>query len=355
MSAFFIRLSGQRSKCVNHIDLLKRALRITWRYKPLWLFGFLLALCSGGSSGGGRGGNFNYSFSNEEFSGFGGMPTVPDFDPTVLMAVVAGLVCLVLLLAVVAMVVTYVTRTALIGMVRQIEETRAVTVSDGWRLGWSRGAWRLFLLNLLFGIPLAIISVALIVAAISPLLLIMAGETALTVLGIVLTVFGVLFIILILVLIGAIITPFRELAWRRTVLAGQGVIASLRDAINLVKCRLKDVVIISLLMIGIGMGWVLIALLVVLPVSLIAALLLGGIPAGLVYLVSRSWIGAAIAGIPLAMLALIVVASAATALYLIFHSAVWTLTYLEVQGTDNGEREPADNPTPESQSLPSET
>ena len=330
MSAFFIRLSRQRSKCVNHIDLLKRALRITWRYKPLWLFGFLLALCSGGGSGGGRGGNIN-SFNNEDFSKFGGMPTVPDFDPTVLLVVIVGLICLVLLLAVVSMVVTYVTRTALIGMVRQIEETKAVTISDGWRLGWSRGTWRLFLLNLLFGIPLAIISMVLIVAAISPLLLIMAGETALTVLGILLTVFGVLFIILILVLIGAIITPFRELAWRRTVLAGQGVIASLGDAINLVKRRLKDVVIISLLMIGIGMGWVFIALLVVLPISLIAALLFGGIPAGLVYLISGSWIGAAIAGILLGMLALIVVTSAATALYLIFHSAVWTLTYLEIK------------------------
>ena len=336
---------------MNHIELLKRALHITWRYKPLWLFGFLLALCSGG----GRGGNFNYSLNNEDFSDFGGMPTLPDFDPTVLLAVIAGLICLVLLLAVVAMVVTYVTRTALIGMVRQIEETRTVTVSDGWRLGWSRGAWRLFLLNLLIGIPLAIISMVLIVAAISPLLLIMAGDTALTVLGIVLTIFGVLFIILILVLMGAIITPFRELAWRRTVLAGHGVIDSLRDAINLVKRRFKDVVIISLLMIGIGMGWVFVALLVVLPVSLIAALLFGGIPAGLVYLISRSWIGAAIAGIPLGMLALIIVASAATALYLIFHSAVWTLTYLEVQGMDTGEPEPSENPNPESQSLPAET
>jgi hypothetical protein len=39
---------------MNHIDLLKKAFYITWRYRPLWLFGFFLALC-----GGGRSGNFN--------------------------------------------------------------------------------------------------------------------------------------------------------------------------------------------------------------------------------------------------------------------------------------------------------
>jgi hypothetical protein len=329
---------------MNHIDLLKRAFHITWRYKPLWLFGFLLALCSGGSGGGGNGGSFNYQASSDDFENFGNIPdipNVPDFDPNLIIGLIAGLICLLMLLAVVAILVTYVSGTALISMVGQIEETEAVTISDGWRLGWSKGAWRLFLLNLLIGIPLAIITILLLLLAFSPLLLMLTGETALTVVGVILTIFAVLFVILILILIGAVIAPFRELASRRTVLNRQGVVASLRDAIGLVKRRLKDVVIIWLLMLGIGFAWAIIAILVVLPVSLIAAVLVGGIPAGLVYLISRSWLGAAVAGIPLAGLALIIVSSAAGGLYLIFQSTVWTLTYLEVQ-----KAVPSDQPAP---------
>ena len=55
----------------------------------------------------------------------------------------------------------------------------------------------------------------------------------------------------------------------------QGVWASLKDVIGLVKRRFKDIAVIWLLMIGIGMGWAFIALLVVLPASIIAALLFG--------------------------------------------------------------------------------
>jgi hypothetical protein len=241
-------------------------------------------------------------------------------------------------------------------MVRQIEDTKTVTISDGWRLGWSRGAWRLFLLNLLIGIPVAIISILLLLLAFSPLLLILTGETAPMIVGVILTIFAVLFVILLLILIGAVIAPFRELASRRTVLDREGVVASLRDAVGLVKRCFKDVAIIWLLMLGIGFAWAIIAILVVLPISLIAAALVGGIPAGLVYLISSSWLGAAAAGIPLAGLALIIVSSAAGGLYLIFQSTVWTLTYLEVQNAASSQKPLSDSPPAlDQESLPSET
>lgn len=315
---------------MNHVDLLKRAFQITWRYRPLWLFGFILALCGGG--GGGGGGNFNFpGGSGEEFGNLEGFPNLPSINPATIMAVVAVVILLVLVLSVAAVVLRMVTRTALIGMVRQIEENGAVAVSDGWRIGWSRAAWRLFLVSLVIGIPLAIIGTFLFLLALSPLLLLIAEETALTVTGIVLTVIAVIIVLLIFLAAGAVIVPFQELAWRQTVLDRQGVIASLRGAIALVRQQFKDVAIIWLLMLGVGFGWGVVALVVVLPVSLIAAVLAGGIPAGLVYLISRSGVGAAVAGIPLAVIALVLVSSAATAFYLIFRSAVWTLAYLHLE------------------------
>jgi hypothetical protein len=338
---------------MNHFDLLKRAFYITWRYKPLWLFGFILALCGG--SGGGGGGNFNFPGSSgsrgDDFGGFGNLPNMPDIDPNTVIALVVGAIGLIVLLAVLAIVLQVVARTALIGMVRQIKETETITVVEGWRLGWSRGAWRIFLLNLLIDIPVAIFSLLLVVLALSPLLLLLTKETALMVTGIILAVLAVLFVLLILLLVSVIITPLRELAWRRTVLNNQGVINSLRDAFGLIKQRFKDVAVIWLLMIGIGFGWGIVALLVVLPVSLMAAVVVGGIPAGLVYLISRSGIGAMIAGVPLALLSLILVSSVATGFYLIYQSTVWTLTYLQVQEPEH----PKEIPPPETPSLISDS
>lgn len=313
---------------MSHTDILKQAFRITWRYRPLWLFGFLLALCGGG--GGGGGGNFNFSSRGGE-GDFGDLPNIPEIDPNLIIAVVVGFICLILLLAVVGVVVQQVTRTALIGMVRQIKDTEVVTVRDGWRFGWSNRAWRIFLLSLLIGIPATILTVGLILLALSPLLLLFLDNTASTVLSIILTVFACIIVFILLIIVGVILAPIQELAWRRIALDQRGVIEGLREAVTLIRQRLKDVAVIWLLMFGVGLVWGIGSLIVVLPVSLIAAALLGGIPAGLVYLISQSGWGAAIAGVPLALLALIVVSSAANGLYMIYQSAVWTLAYLELE------------------------
>jgi hypothetical protein len=82
---------------------------------------------------------------------------------------------------------------------------------------------------------------------------------------------------------------------------------------------------------------------------------IGGIPAGLVYLISESWIGAAITGAPLGLLALILVGSAASGFYLIFQSTVWTLTYLEIKpGSLELEPPAGETLSPEADNLPAE-
>ncbi|NJN96775.1 MAG: hypothetical protein HC875_23025 [Anaerolineales bacterium] len=196
-------------------------------------------------------------------------------------------------------------------------------------------------------LPLFILTIGLILLALSPLLLLFLDETSASVLGVVLTVFSCLFVGVLLLIISVIIAPVQELAWRRIALDERGVIDSLREAVALLRRRLKDVAIMWLLMVGVGLAWGIVALIVVLPVSLIAAALLGGIPAGLVYLISQSGWAALIAGVPLALLAIIILGSAATGFFLIFQSAVWTLTYLELQKT-----EVRDQPSPDQPDLP---
>ncbi|MCB0213864.1 MAG: hypothetical protein KDJ52_31270 [Anaerolineae bacterium] len=313
---------------MNHIDILKRAMTITWRYRPLWIFGFFLALCSGGGSGNG-GGNFN--MGGGDFGQPGDVPNIPDIDPNVIIAAVVGICCLVIVLVILGVVVRAVTRTALIGMVRQITETEAVTIRDGWRIGWSRAAWRVFLVALVIGVPMFVVTMVLLLLALSPLLLMLSGETGWMVAGGIMTVGAVLCVVLILFIVGILIWPLQEVAWRQTVIDNKAVFDSVRDSFSLIKQQLKDVFILCLLMFGLGIAWFFVLFLVVLPVGLIAALILGGIPALLVYLISGSWIGAAVAGGPLAIIALLVVIAFGSGLFMILQSAMWTLAYLEWQ------------------------
>jgi len=321
---------------MNHFDLLKKALKITWRYKPLWLFGFIFALCGG--SGGGGGGNFNFSGSSgDDFGSFGEQfdaPNLPDFDANTLIAIGVAVVLLIILLAVVAAVLRYVAQTAIIRMVRQITETETASLADGWRLGWGVGAWRLFLINLVIGLPLAVVSLVLLAVAFAPLLLLITDETALMVIGVVLTIIAIMFVVLLLIIINAVISPWRELAWREAALAQHGVFSSLRTSFGRIKARLKDVAVVWLLMLGVSIGWGILSLFTVLPLSVVMALVVGGLPAALVYFIANSWLGAAITGVPLALLVLILVGSFASGLYLVYQSTVWTLTFLEIQPDD---------------------
>jgi hypothetical protein len=150
-------------------------------------------------------------------------------------------------------------------------------------------------------------------------------------------------VVVVLLIVSVLVVPVLELAWRRTVLDKIGVIASITEIFGIIKRNFKDVLVIWLLMIAIGIGWFFAFLLVILPVALFAALLLGGIPGGLVYLISGSVWGALIAGGVPGIIALILVITFGTGLYLTFRSAVWTLTYL---GIDTALPQPGIVPEP---------
>ena len=232
---------------MNHLDIVKRAFHISWRYRPLWLFGFLLALCSG--SGGGGGGS-SYSPPPESMDGSEYFPPgLPDIDPATVFAVIGGLMCLVLVMVAIGVVVRAVTRTAIIGMVRQVTNIESVTIREGWRLVWSKGAWRLFLVSLVIGMPVAIITIVLVGLAMLPLLLIFTGESGPALVGVAFKIITVFVVMLIVMVVVAIITPIQELSWRYTVLNSRDVFNSIGSALGLIKRNLKDVVIVWLLLI----------------------------------------------------------------------------------------------------------
>jgi hypothetical protein len=311
-------------------NLLKRAFRITIRYRALWIFGFFLALCSG--SGGGQ--NFNFG-GQGDFGGrdFGGSPNIPDFDPGLILALGLGVFCLVIILILVGVVVRAVTRASLIGMVDQIETTGGVTVRQGWQLGWSRSALTIFVIDLLIGIPTAIVFLLLLIVVVSPMSLALLDEPIFIVMGVIGTAGLFLFWLLLVFMVSLVISPLSELAWRYAVLQKLGGIDSLKASYMMLRARLKDVALTVLVLIGVAIAWGILNFLLAIVIVIIGALM-GAIPGLIVYFITQEPWMAVLGGLPLFLVVVIHPLTFVTGLYMTFHSAFWTLVYRRLNGSE---------------------
>ena len=307
---------------MDHMKILSRAWTITWRYRALWLFGFLFALAGGGSGGGG---------GNGGSSGTRWTQPAPSNIPwdTVLMIVLIA-VAVILVLVVALTILRYVAETAMIAGVDEIEgQGIALTVRRGFRLGWSRQAWRLFLTDLVIHLPLVVVALVLVAFAASPLLLLLVKADAVRAIGVIATIGFELLVILFIIAVALVISLVMPYIRRRVVLGKQGVMASIRQGVMLVRTSLLDTGLMWLLLAAIGF----VLGLVMIPVALMVVLvsvLIGGIPAGLAYLISHSWVVTAVVGVPLFLIVLIPTLAFIQGLIEVYRSTSWTLAYREV-------------------------
>jgi hypothetical protein len=301
---------------MDYGKILKRAVEITWRHRALWLFGFLLALLGGGSGGGG-GQGIQYRIDQSELA-----------RPEWAWGLVLLVLVVVFVLAVLAVVLNNISRGALVGMVREVEETGITSVRNGWRSGRSR-LWSLIGIDLVTVIPAFIAAMALIALALSPLLLLLAERDALTGLGILLTVVLLLAVVLVLIVGGTALGILREFAYRHCVLEGTGVWRSVRGAYRMVRANLRHVGVMWLLLFGIDLA----ASVIALPLALVGFGLAAGAGAA-VYTATQSIASAVVVGSMLALPTLLVMA-AVGGVYLVFRSATWTLAYRELPAQDS--------------------
>ena len=312
---------------MHYTDLIRRAWQITWRYKVLWIFGILLALASGGGGSGGGGGSSG--------SGGGAVPPVPGLqhlDPGAIFAFSALCCCLLLILVIALTILRYVARTALYRGVDQIEATGAApTWREGFRLGWSNRAFRLWLLDLVVWIPFVVIALVLLAMGATPLLLLIIDNPVARGLGIAgtigleLLIAGLLFVaVLVLLALGQF--------WSREIaIADRSLGESVTSGYRLVRGRLKDVSVMWLLMAAIGLGFGL----VMLPIFFVVIMLALAVGGGLGYALFRltdSVLWAAFVGLPPFLLIMLVPLMLIQGVYLVFESSTWTLTYREVAG-----------------------
>jgi hypothetical protein len=322
---------------MDYIALIKRAFWITLKFRALWLFGFFLALCSATSGGGSSSGGSSSSSSSYPGEGSGDIPfdmvPVPEEIWLMIGGMIGGIImafcCLILLVIVIGTIVRAVTRTALIGMVDQAEETEAVTIKDGWRFGWSKEAWTTFVINMLITIPLVIIFGALLLVVALPILLVFFENVPLMILGIVFSVGLMLLWILAIIAVTIIVRPFQKLGWRYAVLHQMGAIESLKAGYLLIRQNLQDIAVVVVLQIGLGMAWVMGGIVLMLIVGLLA-LFIGAIPALIAFFITQAWWVALIVGMVVFSILFIIPMIFVKGLYLIFRSAIWTLTFREL-------------------------
>jgi hypothetical protein len=335
--------------------VLKRAWDTVWRYKALWIFGAILALTAGGGSGA----NF-YGSRGEDF-GWQREWRLPDIPPNVrgvLIGFAIALAVELVVLVVIASIARYVAETSLIGMVDEYEETgEKRRVGQGFRLGWSRTAWRLFLIDLLVGLPTAVAFLLLFALVAAPALLWLTGSTVAGALGTAVTVILFFPALLLVIVVGTLLAVLMRFFRRACVIEGLGVTASLRRGYRVAKQRWGKVAVMWLIMLGIGLGWVvasMVLFIVLVPLFILLALagiVVGGLPALLAYWVAElasagpgrwvPYIAAAGVGIGFGLPVFVVVAGApwlfVSGLMEVFKSSVWTQTYRELRARDQAE------------------
>lgn len=322
---------------MNHTEVLKRAWHIVWRYRALWVFGFILALATGGGGGGRNWGQYN--FGGEDFSGRGlRLESISPNIGNMLLALGIGLACLVVLLIIVAAIARYVAETALIRMVAHHEETGEKRgVRQGFRMGWSRSAFRLFLIDLLLGLPVAVAFILLFLLAAAPLLLWATESTAAGALGTATTIGLGLLVVLLAIAVGVILSVLKPFFRRVCVLQQMGVVESIRQGYAMVRHNLKDVGLMWLITVGLRIGWAILMIPIVLLLVVVSGalggvlgLLAGGLT-GLAFEGAAPWIVGGVVGIPIFILVLVAPLSFLGGLFEVFLSSAWTLTYRELR------------------------
>jgi len=336
---------------MDHMQILKRAWKILWSYRTLWIFGVIMALTSPSgssnldfsrSSARNTGRNFNFTPPDEvrrELEKLGRLFSqgIPVETQQVLIRIAVLLAVAFLLVMILFAIGYYVSQTALIRMVDRYErEEQKLSWKQGLRLGWSRDAWRLFLIDLVIFLPLVVAFLLLFGCAALPVLFsVMAGKEP-TIAGIIATVGLAFLIIFAAIIVGFALSLILEIIKRACVLGDYGVRASIREGWAMVRSHLKDVFVMWLILLGIKIGFVVAVIPVVLLLFGVGLLVGGGIGIVLYLIVQAAatvtagWVSAAIVGGMLFILILALPLLFLGGLRDTYISSAWTLTYGEL-------------------------
>jgi len=301
---------------MDYFGVIKKAFKITWQNKFLWVFGILA-----GSTAGMKGlnfqipSNFNWQdtwnkYSSQDLSNID-WTTFWSNHGTALLILMAILA----FLAILCFVLSLMSQGALIGAVAKVEKDQTPTFVQSFLLGW-HSFWRIWGVNITL---LLMILIALSVWILPTCALVIYGAyTSAWIVGILLFLLNLAFWVLI-----TLISPY---ALRIVVLKKHSIFESIREALHFVRDHLLSVLVTYLLLMAVGLA---VGLAVIL-VSLFLIAILSLIGLGLFEINSIAVVFYAI----IVVLSLIVVGLIFSGAYSTFTSTILTLTYLKLIGKD---------------------
>ncbi|MCJ7659155.1 MAG: hypothetical protein MUO67_08400 [Anaerolineales bacterium] len=274
-----------------------------------------------------------------EFKGYQDWMQLPAQTRNTLITIFLVLAVLVVSLWFISRVVYHVSDTALIRMVDDYDETG--TRRNVWRglgLGFSRPAWRFFLMDLLIDLPVGFVFLVLFTLVSVPSFLWLTGSPIFSTFGMLLTISLGLLVVVLAIFTSILLRLLKHFFHRACALEDLGVIASLRRGYAVVRQHVKDVGLMWLVVAAIYIVWPM----MILPFVMLLigfGLAIGGsialLAGGLFTLVSGSavlpWIIAALTGFITFILTLAVPLVFLGGLRAVYVSSAWTLTYRELR------------------------
>ena len=353
---------------MDPVKILKRAWHILWSYRVLWVFGLILAMAGAGSHGNSSNNGAQYETDSqssrqpmpedmkEAFKDAGqemqklldkglGEAGLTKEDVPTLIWIVGIFVLFSVLLGIAVAVARYVSETAVIRMVDEYENTGTkLSIREGFRIGWSRTSWRLFLIDLIVNLPVFLLMLILLVVGVIVFFSVNSGSHEAAAISVISSIAIVFLFIFMAIILGVFLNLLRHFFWRVCALENAGVRDSLRRGFQMARENWKNVGIMWLIMIGLGIAWMfvsIIAFIVTLPVvalASVAALIVAGIPAlltgGVTSLFLNGWMPWIIGGIFALPLFFTVAFSPWLLLQgwqTVYASTVWTLVYRELK------------------------
>lgn len=365
---------------MDYSKVLKQAWKNVISYRALWIFGILLALTTATGSSSGTLASQNSWKTDSDRHGIMGTGITLDRQPgetwgevlseafgeariefqsgiaeanrelsTVLkselgldwqvdiLKFLTVLLWIVVIFYLVGKVIRYMSETALIKMVDDQEQTGEQRRGrEGFRMGWSRTSWRLFLIDLVIDIPTAIVFLILFALVFAPLLLWGLGISEIGWMSVAFT-SGLFFLFIFLAIVaGQVIGLLKQFARRACALEDTGVFASVSHGFKLLRENIKESGLVWLILVGVNIGYPIVVAIFAVLLLAVAVLIGGGI--GLLSGLTANALGAAqpiltgfSVGIPLFLLVMILPLMLLDGLKMVFVSSTWTLTYRELR------------------------
>jgi len=367
---------------MDPVKILKRAWHILWSYRALWVFGLILALATAGSSGGGSnsGSQVQYNLDQTDmqrlpedirqgmeeltqemerlFREGPGHVGILQEQVAALIWIIVAFVTVMFLLGIIVTIARYVAETAVIRMVNEYEDSETkMTVREGFRIGWSRTSWRLFLINLIVNLPAILLMLVLISTGIGIYFTVKNGNPTFAPFSVI-AMIGIMFLLIFVVVIASIFLHLlRQFVWRVSALEDVGVQESFSRGWALVRENWKSVGLMWLVMIGLGIAWVIASIIlffISIPLLLVTgaiAFVISAIPALVLVGLFHLFLGNVLAwvlGIVMVLPLFFTIAFSPWWLVgswqSVFTSSVWTLTYREIKALPNDKVEVAEIP-----------